>query len=913
MTRLRVIQHNVLSWDRRKYDLSNTYRQFNPDIILINSHGLKDTEKIKIPGYRTHQRNITGENMDGVAIAIKTNIKYKIVDDFISETLAIETDTSDGTITIATTYLPPRRPYTPHPDFSFLFRQQNPVFVVGDFNARHPQLGYSSANQVGRDLIDYLRHHTAKHLGPHFPTFYGPRSTSTPDLVLSNRSNHLSHSLTPGPLTVSDHIPIIMDISTSPILTPIPTTLDYQKTNWNAFTAEEDLKMTNLQDVSQGTLEDIDEAVDTWMNTVKRTMRIHIPNRMYRVEPHPKLSRESQIARIQFTALKERANRVGWTYNDYRHYIRLRQDLQSSRLKESRDSWEQTITRLSDTHKDPRSFWKRIKQLSGRSNGPETYLVDDNGQKHHSEKCKESLLTPVWRSIFQENEDDEDDNEEILEYLRRNSDRLSPHESADPDRLTGDSALSCRISMEEIKNTFRRGRPTCPGSSKINKTVLQHLPEPALNKLKEILNAALSAGYFPDSFKKAEMKMIVKPGKDPTRPGNYRPISLLEVPGKVFEKIIVSRLRDHLDNENLYNQGQYGFRRWRGTTHAIAIATETIAIHQASGYRCNLVLRDVSKAFDKVWHTGLKYKILQLGLTGTIERLLCDFLEDRTARINIGKHAGEWFPLGTGVPQGSVLSPTLYTIYTNDCPTSISGINIQYADDISQVVYHPGPSKDMANARTEREILRINTFEDRWKINTNLAKFTVVPLATRNPSLLTVNDEVVDQQQHGTFLGLHVGRYGYTSHVKQRVCRAKSVLTTLYRFNDLSPKIKLHLVKTLVLPVLTYPPIPLHSMSKTAISRLQKVQNSALRFVYNTRWYHYRRMESLHEASSLPPLNIRLKMLATRVWDQLEAEGGEQFLALQELHRQAPIRNHNWFPRSLLTLERMPVPEPRFH
>lgn len=913
MTRLRVIQHNVLSWDRRKYDLSNTYRQYDPDIILINSHGLRDHSLIKIPGFKTHQRNLTGELMDGVAIAIKTNLRYKIMDDFISETLAIETDTSDGPIIIATTYLPPRRPYMPHPDIRLLLRRQSPVFIVGDFNARHPQLGHCSANQIGRDLIDYLRHQTAKLLGPHFPTYYGPNFTSTPDLVLTNHTNHLCHALAPGPLTSSDHIPIIMDISTSPILTPIPPTLAYHKTNWTAFTAEQDLNMTNLPDVSHGTLEDIDEAIESWMSTVQRTAMKHIPKRTHQVEPHSRPSRESQIARIQFTALKERASQVGWTYDSYRHYTQLRQTLQDSRLKESRDSWEKTLTCLANTHKDPRTFWRRIKQLSGRSKGPDTYLVDDNGQKQYSDSSKEKLLTPVWRSVFQENEDGQDDNDNVLDYLRRNTDRLSPHEMADPDRLTGDSALSCRISLEEIRNTFRRGRPTAPGSTKINKTVLQHLPESALKRLKDIFNASLSAGYFPDSFKKAEMRMIVKPGKDPTRPGNYRPISLLEVPGKVFEKVMVTRLRDHLDNENLYNQGQYGFRRWRGTTHAIAMATETIAIHQASRHRCNLVLRDVSKAFDKVWHTGLKFKLLQLRLSGPVERLLCDFLDDRSARILIGKHAGEWFPLETGVPQGSVLSPTLYTIYTNDCPNSISGINVQYADDISQVVYHPGRSRNMANARTEREIQRINTYEEEWRIQTNQAKFTVIPLATRNPSLLTVNGDVVDQQQHGKILGLQVGRHGYSTHIKQRVCRAKSVLTTLYRFKDLSPRIKLQLIKTLVLPVLTYPPIPLHSMSRSAISRLQKVQNAALRFVENTRWFHFRSIKALHEVTSLPALNVRLNELATRVWDQLEAEGGQQFQTLQELHRQAPARNHSWFPRSLLTLERRPVPEARYH
>ena len=126
-------------------------------------------------------------------------------------------------------------------------------------------------------------------------------------------------------------------------------------------------------------------------------------------------------------------------------------------------------------------------------------------------------------------------------------------------------------------------------SSKINRIMLSNLPDSALDRLRAIFNAALSAGYFPDSFKEAEMRMIPKPGKVPTRPDSYRLISLLEVPGKLLENIITLRLREYLEVGNHLHPVQYGFRRGRGTTHAIAMATETLAIYQAVGSRCNLV------------------------------------------------------------------------------------------------------------------------------------------------------------------------------------------------------------------------------------------------------------------------------------------------------------------------------------
>ena len=110
----------------------------------------------------------------------------------------------------------------------------------------------------------------------------------------------------------------------------------------------------------------------------------------------------------------------------------------------------------------------------------------------------------------------------------------------------------------------------------------------------------------------------------------------------------------------MYNENQFGFRSGRGTTHALAMVTEKIAQNKADGGQCQVIMRDVSKAFDQVWHVGLKYKILQLHLPLSTEKFLCDFLSDRTASIKINSYTGPPFTLNSGVPQGSVLSPTLY-------------------------------------------------------------------------------------------------------------------------------------------------------------------------------------------------------------------------------------------------------------
>lgn len=106
---------------------------------------------------------------------------------------------------------------------------------------------------------------------------------------------------------------------------------------------------------------------------------------------------------------------------------------------------------------------------------------------------------------------------------------------------------------------------------------------------------------------------------------NYRQISLLDVPGKFFEKIIDARLCLHLESSDCYYPLQSGFRQSRGTSHALAVAIETVAQYKADRGQCHIVIRDITNAFDKVWHLGFEYKSLHLYLVIPLENLLCNF------------------------------------------------------------------------------------------------------------------------------------------------------------------------------------------------------------------------------------------------------------------------------------------------
>lgn len=216
----------------------NTYSELDPDIILINSHGVPQEGSLKIHGYKVHKKNHTNTHTDGTAIAIKYNIKHKIYDDFISDAIAAEIETSTGKIIIATLYQPPTRQYIPIPDFTRIFRRNIPVYMLADLNANHPLLGYRTTNTKGRQIEYLIQNRTIRHIGPQFPTYIARNITSTPDIILSNNQTYHNMHITQGPLTTSDHIPIIFELSVNPILIPSPLRPKFKQANWDSFKEE---------------------------------------------------------------------------------------------------------------------------------------------------------------------------------------------------------------------------------------------------------------------------------------------------------------------------------------------------------------------------------------------------------------------------------------------------------------------------------------------------------------------------------------------------------------------------------------------------------------------------------------------------------------------------------------------------
>ena len=424
---------------------------------------------------------------------------------------------------------------------------------------------------------------------------------------------------------------------------------------------------------------------------------------------------------------------------------------------------------------------------------------------------------------------------------------------------------------------------------------MKNVQKKTIQQLVNILNACFSAGYFPICFKKAIIKFIPKENKSTLNPLNYRPISLLEVPGKIYERIIQGRLNAFLNDNKIIKDRQHGFRPQKGTSTAITIIHETIANALANKRQVYVVLRDVAKAFDKVWFNGLKYKLTHLQLPTILEKTLCNFLDHRSVKIKIGEETSNEIQIQSGVPQGSVLSPTLYTLYTNDLPPAGPGcLDILYADDVTQIVTTQSKSKNMMKLKVEREIDRINKFEKKWKIRTNQDKFKLIPIAQRKTKSIVVNNREIEHSKEGKVLGLTIQTNGISGHTAKVKNKGNAVIANLRRFVNLTPKLKLTLIKTLLLPIIEYPVIPLCTTSLTQKRKLQIIVNKALRFVNFNEDDRPLTAEDLHLKYNINPLNITLHNKAQKIWETIKMTEPDHYQLLTGRF----AYNHTWFPKS---------------
>ena len=200
---------------------------------------------------------------------------------------------------------------------------------------------------------------------------------------------------------------------------------------------------------------------------------------------------------------------------------------------------------------------------------------------------------------------------------------------------------------------------------------------------------------------------------------NYRPISLLPICGKIFEKTIFNSLYKYFNTNNLITKNQSGFRPGDSTTNQLLYLVNEIheAFEDPKSLEVRAVFLDISKAFDKVWHDGLIFKLRQNGLNGGLLKLFESYLHNRQQRVVINGSYSDYLPIESGVPRGSVLGPLFFLIYINDLEKNIRSNIKFFADDTMRF----SVVRDPAVSATELDYdLDLNCrWAHKWKMEFN--------------------------------------------------------------------------------------------------------------------------------------------------------------------------------------------------
>ena len=426
-----------------------------------------------------------------------------------------------------------------------------------------------------------------------------------------------------------------------------------------------------------------------------------VPNEVKRFNPRdpPWLSKSLK-------KLLKKKNRLFSSYKSHGYKDDDKVRLDAFRI-ECRDAVEQakssyTINlgnKLNDYGGSLKTYWKLIKRVINRSKSPTIppLLVNNKLVINYSEKCKH-----------------------FADYFSRQcklvcNNSILPHFNF----VTTKRIETITIQDDEIMSLIRHLNPNkATGSDGISAHMLLLCDTSIIFPLKLIFQNILESSIYPDQWKLANVTPIHKKN-DKQLVGNYRPISLLPICSKIFEKLVFNSLYSYLDGNNLITKNQSGFRPGDSTTNQLLYLVNEIheAFESPKSLEVRAIFLDISKAFDKVWHDGLCFKLEQNGVSGKLLMLFKNYLSNRKQRVIINGEASQYFSIESGVPQGSVLGPLLFLIYINDLETDIASKIKFFADDtmLFSKVLDPVSSADELN----NDLLSIQLWAHQWKMEFN--------------------------------------------------------------------------------------------------------------------------------------------------------------------------------------------------
>ena len=349
------------------------------------------------------------------------------------------------------------------------------------------------------------------------------------------------------------------------------------------------------------------------------------------------------------------------------------------------------------------------------------------------------------------------------------------------------------ISSQDVKDAISLIDPSkASGPDLVSPNLLKKGVNELSGPLSKFFTRLLLNSEFPSQWKRANVAPVFKKS-DPSTPSNYRPISLLSCLGKVMERCVHKYLYNYVVSNEILTKCQSGFIKGDSTTNQLLFLYNDIVKALDEGKEVKSVFCDISKAFDRVWHRGLLFKLESIGIKDSLLSWIRSYLRNRHQRVVIANATSNWSAINAGVPQGSILGPLLFLIYINDIVSDIEANVRLFADDTSLYIIVDDPTQ--SSVALNSDLSHILSWSKRWLVSFNPAKtesliFSRKRNKPQHPALLMDNVPITKVNNH-KHLGLTLSDDAkWNSHIKattdkawKRIGLLRSLKFVLSRFS----------------------------------------------------------------------------------------------------------------------------------